>query len=113
MKPLPTYEPHMLIEMGRLLKLARDQQDFSVQEMCNKLGVRAEQIHAIESGSAAYFPNNAQPFIWFARLYARKLGVDLPVLVYNPSQGTKRTISCEAPVMPAFLIPPKSASQDN
>jgi transcriptional regulator with XRE-family HTH domain len=113
MKKLPTNEPYMLIEVGRLLKLARTQQDFSMEDMCKKMGMRVEQIQAVESGNAAFFPNTAQPFMWFARLYARKLGVDLPVLVFNSSQGTKRTISGAPQEIPPFLINKKTDSEND
>ena len=104
MKFLPTYEPYMLIEVGRLLKLARTQQNFSMEDMCKKLGMRVEQIQAVESGNAAYFPITAQPFMWFARLYARKLGVELPVLVVNTNQDTKRTVTSTPQEIAPFLI---------
>jgi len=103
MKKLPTYEPYMLLEVGRLLKLARTQQDFSMEDISKKMGVRVDQIQAVESGNTAYFPSTAQPFMWFARLYARKLGVDLPVLVVNTNQGTKRTITGTSQEIPTFF----------
>ena len=94
----------MLIEAGRLLHEARKKAGLSMEDMCKKLGMRAEQIQAIEEGNAAYFQKSTQPLIWFARLYAKKLGVDLPDLVFNNIQRTQRLSSQSAPKIPAFLM---------
>ena len=94
----------MLIEAGRLLHEARNKAGLSMEDMCKKLGMRAEQIQAIEEGNAAYFQKSTQPLIWFARLYAKKLGVDLPDLVFNNIQRTQRLSSQSAPKIPAFLM---------
>lgn len=97
-------DPNMLIEAGRLLHEARIKQGLSMDDMCKKLGMRAEQIQAIEEGNAAFFQKSTQPLIWFARLYAKKLGVDLPDLVFNHIQRSQRTSSQAPPKIPAFLM---------
>ena len=76
-----------------------------MDDMCKKLGMRAEQIQAIEEGNAAFFQKSTQPLIWFARLYAKKLGVDLPDLVFNHIQRTHRSEArkCRTKI-PAFLM---------
>ena len=97
-------DPNMLIEAGRLLHEARIKQGLSMDDMCKKLGMRAEQIQAIEEGNAAFFQKSTQPLIWFARLYAKKLGVDLPDLVFNHIQRTHRASSQAPTKIPAFLM---------
>jgi cytoskeletal protein RodZ len=97
-------DPNMLNEAGRLLHAERIKQGLSMDDMCKKLGMRAEQIQAIEEGNAAFFQKSTQPLIWFARLYAKKLGVDLPELVFNNIQRTQRASSQAPPKIPAFLM---------
>ena len=97
-------DSNMLIAAGRLLHEARIKQGLSMDDMCKKLGMRAEQIQAIEEGNAAFFQKSTQPPIWFARLYAKKLGVDLPDLVFNHIQRTHRASSRAPPKIPAFLM---------
>ena len=77
----------MTVEVGHFLKLARTQQGLTLEEVCKKMGTRVDQVQAIEHGNANYFKNGSHPFIWFARLYAKKLGVDLAgvLLVSSPS----------------------------
>ena len=95
---------NMLPEAGRLLHEARLKQGLSMAEMCKKLGMRAEQIQAIEEGNAAYFHKSTQPLIWFARLYAKKLGVDLPELVFNHIQRSPGKAGPAPLKIPAFLM---------
>lgn len=99
-----TFDPEMLIEAGRLLHEARVKQGLSIEVMCKKLGMRADQIQAIEEGNAALFQKGTQPLIWYARLYAKKLGVDLPDLVFNHIQRSQRTSSQAPNKIPAFLM---------
>ena len=97
-------DPNMLIEAGRLLHEARIKQGLSMDDICKKLGMRADQIRAIEEGNAAFFQKSTQPLIWFTRLYAKKLGVDLPDLVFNHIQrSTHKTIPATTHI-PAFLM---------
>ena len=94
----------LLIEIGRVLHEARINQGLSMEDMYKKLGMRADQIQAIEQGNAAFFQKSTQPLIWFARLYAKKLGVDLPDLVFNHIQrSTHKTIPATTHI-PAFLM---------
>jgi transcriptional regulator with XRE-family HTH domain len=64
-------DPTMLIEAGRLLQEARIKQGLSMEDMCKKLGMRADQIQALEEGNTVFFQKSTQPLIWFAKLYAR------------------------------------------
>lgn len=97
-------DPSMLIEAGRLLREARIQQGLSMEDMCKKLGMRADQIQAIEEGNAVFFQKSTQPLIWFARLYAKKLEVNLPDLVFNNIQRIQRNSFQAPPKIPAFLM---------
>ena len=97
-------DPNMLQEAGRLLHEARIKQGLSMDDMCKKLGMRAEQIQVIEEGHAAFFQKSTQPLIWYARLYAKKLGVDLPDLVFNHIQRSQCTSSQAPTKIPAFLM---------
>lgn len=97
-------DSNMLAEAGRLLHEARIKQGLSIEDMCKKLGMRAEQIQAIEEGNAVFFQKSTQPLIWFARLYAKKLGVDLPDLVSNHIQRSQQTNSQVPSKIPAFLM---------
>lgn len=99
-----TSDLSLLIEAGRLLHDARIKQGLSIEDISKKLGMRADQIQAIEEGNAVYFQKSTQPPIWFARLYAKKLGVDLPGLVFNNIQRTQITSSQAPPKIPAFLM---------
>ena len=73
----------MPLEVGRLLKLERIRQGLSIEDLCKKMGTRIQQIEAVESGSEVFFQKHSNPFIWFARLYAKKLGINLPDLMLS------------------------------
>ena len=95
----------LLIEIGRVLHEARINQGLSMEDMYKKLGMRADQIQAIEQGNAAFFQKRStQPLIWFARLYAKKLGVSLPDMVSSDIQRTQRISSQAQTKIPAFLM---------
>ena len=83
---------------------ARLKEGLSMEAMGKKLGMRAEQIQAIEEGNTAFFHKSTQPLIWFARLYAKKLRVDLPDLVFNNIELTQRASSQAPAKIPAFLM---------
>ena len=97
-------DPNLLIEIGQLLHEARIKQGLSMESMCKKLGVRADQIQAIEEGNATFFQKTTQPLIWFARLYAKKLGVSLPDMVSSDIQRTQKISSQAQTQIPAFLM---------
>ena len=98
-------DSNLLIEVGQLLYEARIKQGLSMESMCKKLGVRADQIQAIEQGDAAFFQKRStQPLIWFARLYAKKLGVALPDMEFNNNQRTQGISPQAQTKIPAFLI---------
>ena len=111
MTPSSASDPSLLIEAGRLLHEARVKQSLSMEDMCKKLGMRADQIQAIEEGNAAFFQKSTQPLIWFVRLYAKKLGVDLPNLVLSLSQRSTQNATLATSVIPAFLMKTSEASQ--
>ena len=95
----------LLIEIGRVLHEARINQGLSMEDMNKKLGMRADQIQAIEQGNAAFFQKRStQPLIWFARLYAKKLGVALPDMEFNNNQRTQGISPQAQTKIPAFLI---------
>ena len=106
----PINDPNMPLEVGRLLKLERIRQGLSIEDLCKKMGTRVQQIEAVESGSEVYFQKHSNPFIWFARLYAKKLGINLPDSVFTGSVGTLQTDSSSSQRPPLYLIKNKNAS---
>ena len=98
-----TFDPNIPIEVGRFLKMERTKRDLSMEDMCRKMGTRVKQIQAIEEGDAGYFQKNMHPFMWFARLYAKKLGVDLPDLALTNSEVTKQADLNALEELPEFL----------
>jgi cytoskeletal protein RodZ len=72
------------IEIVRILKQERAKQGLSIEAVCKKMGARVQQIEALESGNEPYFQIKTQPFMWFARLYAKKLGIELPDAFTSP-----------------------------
>ena len=92
----PINDPNMPLEIGRLLKLERIRQGLSIEDLCKKMGTRIQQIEAVESGSEVYFQKHSSPFIWFARLYAKKLGINLPDLM--PSSETDANTAQKPPL---------------
>ena len=95
----------MPLEVGRLLKLERIRQGLSIEDLCKKMGTRIQQIEAVESGSEVFFQKHSSPFIWFARLYAKKLGINLPELMLTSKADANTS---EKP--PLYLIKNKDAS---
>jgi transcriptional regulator with XRE-family HTH domain len=105
-----TPDPSAPYEIGRLLKMERTKQGLSMEELCKKMGVRIQQIEAVESGNTAYFQINTHPFTWFARLYAKKLGVNLPDSALNSSTSPQQTDTNTSQKPPLYLIKNKDAS---
>ena len=101
----PINDPNMPLEVGRLLKLERIRQGLSIEDLCKKMGTRVQQIEAVESGSEVYFQKHSNPFIWFARLYAKKLGINLSDLMLGSKTDVKTS---QKP--PLYLIKNKDAS---
>ena len=106
----PINDPDMPLKVGRLLKLERIRQGLSIEDLCKKMGTRVQQIEAVESGSEVYFQKHSNPFIWFARLYAKKLGIDLPELMASSSIGSDQTDANTTQKPPLYLIKNKDAS---
>jgi transcriptional regulator with XRE-family HTH domain len=98
--------PSRLVETGRMLRQFRESKGWSLVEMSKKLGMREEQISAVEEGNEEHFKKNAtQPLEWFARLYAKKLGVNLPHLFLSDIQRAPSNLQVtnNAQHIPAFL----------
>jgi len=95
----------MPVEVGRLLKLERIRQGLSIEDLCKKMGTRVQQIEAVETGSEVFFQKHSNPFIWFARLYAKKLGINLPDLMLS-----SKTDANTRQKPPLYLIKNKDAS---
>jgi cytoskeletal protein RodZ len=108
MRPMPprlVTDPAFLSEAGLMLKAARERKGWSLSDAAKRLGLKPEQILAIEAGDAAPFRQSAQPIIWYARLYAKKLEVQLPELVFTDLQkGTHGQFEPKQATIPAFLM---------
>ncbi len=92
-----------LIEAGRMLQQERARKGWSIEEVSKKMGLRPDQIQAIEEGNSEHFKKAAQPLIWFARLYAKKLNVNLPEFMFNDIKR-KPDVDCATQLIPAFLM---------
>ena len=92
-------------EIGHLLKQERLKQGLSIEDLCKKMGTRVQQIEAVESGSEVYFQKHSNPFIWFARLYARKLGITLSDLMLS-----RKTDANTSQKPPLYLIKNKDSA---
>jgi len=95
-----------LVETGRMLRQFRESKGWTLTEMSKKLGMREDQISAIEEGKEEHFKKNAtQPLEWFARLYAKKLGLNLPHLFISDIQRAPSNLQVtnNAQHIPAFL----------
>jgi transcriptional regulator with XRE-family HTH domain len=103
--------PAKVVEFGRLLQETRNRHGLSVEAMCKRVGMSPDQIQAIEDGDIDYFKRSTQTIIWHARLYAKKMGIDLPELVFNDIRRTSATSSHPAQKIPAFLLKSISKSE--
>jgi cytoskeletal protein RodZ len=101
----PLNDPHMPLEIGQLLKQERLKQGLSIEDLCKKMGTRVQQIEAVESGCEVYFQKHSNPFIWFARLYARKLGITLSDLMLG-----RKTDANTSQKPPLYLIKNKDSA---
>jgi transcriptional regulator with XRE-family HTH domain len=106
---LTASDPGNVIEAGRLLQEARTQKGLSLEAMCKLLGMSQNQIKAIEEGDVNYFKKNTTTLTWHARIYAKKIGVHLPEVVFTGIRRHSTTHSHTAQKIPAFLL--KSPSQ--
>ena len=109
----PTHDSNMAAEVGHILKLARTQQGLSLEEVCKKMGTRVDQIQALELGNDNYFKNGSHPFIWFARLYAKKLGVDLAGMLHINNPSAQNTVSDALTNGPGVLLKNSTRSQND
>ncbi len=78
-------------------------QNLSCAAIGKKIGLSTEQVQALEEGRHEAFKKTAQPVWWFLRLYAKKLGMDLPMDTKDPLQAG-HTPSMAVPAIPAFLL---------
>ena len=108
---LTASDPGNVIEAGRLLQEARTQKGLSLEAMCKLLGMGQYQIQAIEAGDVNYFKKSTMTLIWHARLYAKKIGVHLPEVVFTGIRRHSTTPSCPAQKIPAFLLKLPSQSE--
>jgi len=95
-----------IVETGRMLRQFRESKGWTLAEMSKKLGMREDQISAIEEGKEEHFKKNAtQPLEWFARLYAKKLGLNLPHLFISDIQRAPSNlqVKSDTQLIPAFL----------
>ena len=97
-------EPDKVIQAGRLLKEARNRKGLSLEMMCKLLGMSRHQIQAIEEGDVSYFNKSTQTLIWHARLYAKKIGVELTEFEFNVVRRHTTTPSYPQQKIPAFLL---------
>jgi len=86
--------------------MERTKQNLSMEDMCRKTGARVKQIQAIEEGDTAHFQKHMQPFMWFAHLYAKKLGIDLPDLAPSTNERNKQAELHALDELPEFLKKP-------
>lgn len=108
----PFSDPNMPREIGQRLKLERIKQGLSVENLCQKMGTRVQQIEAVESGSEVYFQKNSNSFTWFARLYAKKLGINLPDSVFTGGTSLLQMDANSSQRPPLYLIKNKDAPSE-
>jgi transcriptional regulator with XRE-family HTH domain len=108
----PFSDPNMPREIGHRLKLERIKQGLSVKDLCQKMGTRVQQIEAVESGSEVYFQKNSNSFTWFARLYAKKLGINLPDSVFTGGTSLLQMDANSSQRPPLYLIKNKDAPSE-
>ena len=108
----PFSDPNMPREIGHRLKLERIKQGLSVKDLCQKMGTRVQQIEAVESGSEVYFQKNSNSFTWFARLYAKKLGINLPDSVFTGGTSQLQMDANSSQRPPLYLIKNKDAPSE-
>ncbi len=97
-------EPDKVIQAGRLLQEARNRKGLSLEMMCKLLGMSQHQIQAIEEGDVSYFNKSTQTLIWHARLYAKKIGVELADFEFNVVRRHTTPPSYPQQKIPAFLL---------
>ena len=99
-------------EIGHRLKLDRIKQGLSVEDLCKKMGTRVQQIEAIENGSEVYFQKNSNSFTWYARLYAKKLGMNLPDSVFTGGVSLLQMDANTSQKPPLYLIKNKDVPSE-
>ena len=99
-------------EIGHRLKLERIKQGLSVEDLCKKMGTRVQQIEAIENGSEVYFQKNSNSFTWYARLYAKKLGMNLPDSVFTGGVSLLQMDANTSQKPPLYLIKNKDVPSE-
>ncbi len=101
----------MWTSFGQVLKKQRELQNLSCADIGKKIGLSAEQVQAMEEGRHEAFKKTAQPVWWFLRLYAKKLGIDLPIDSTGPVQAGRAPQGVNQAI-PSFLLKPNSGNCD-
>ena len=63
-------------EIGQELRLARENQGFSLEEMSDRTRIVIDRLQAIENGNVAYFDHDISYLRYYIRFYCNALGVD-------------------------------------
>ncbi|NBW54249.1 MAG: helix-turn-helix domain-containing protein [Betaproteobacteria bacterium] len=94
--------------IGTVLRIARERAGLSIEAMAKKTGLRSAQVQALEESDSAVFRRNNQEMLWAARLYARKLGLDLPsgIRFVTPTHPKSPGLFSLPNTIPAFLMKP-------
>ena len=92
--------------VGEVFRITRERASLSIEAMAKKTGLRSAQLQALEDGDLTVFKLNSQEMLWAARLYARKLGLDIPTELRYAASVHKQTMNRFAlpAAIPAFLI---------
>lgn len=91
---------------GEVLRITRERSGVTIEAMAKKTGLRCDQLLALERSDSAAFKYNNQEMLWAARLYARKLGLDMPTGIrFAKPPNNKLSSSVLRPnAIPAFLM---------
>ncbi len=93
---------------GELLRMTRERGGWSLIAMAKKTGLREAQLLALEECDCAIFRRNNQEMLWAARLYARKLGLEMPPGICFAMKPQVKVRASEQPLtptaIPAFLM---------
>lgn len=63
-------------EIGKELRLARENQGFSLEEMSDRTRIVIDRLQAIENGDVTYFDHDISYLRYYIRFYCNALGVD-------------------------------------
>jgi len=63
--------------LGELLMHCRESKELSIEDVARKTAMSPEQVKAIERGDSDFFKKPGQSMDWYAKIYAKKMGVHL------------------------------------